>query len=159
MTFQAFMHRNSGPLAVQATKPVHLERQREGTVPGKDAAQNRAPAQRHERGATDAGTRPSRRRPKWQLMISALLVVAGGAGGTAWWVSDRSGAPAELILHGNVDLRQVALAFNNNERIAAVLVQADRRGSGGSQPETLDQVFGPVRAMRTDPGPMQHLAR
>ena len=29
----------------------------------------------------------------------------------------------ELILYGNVDLRQVQLAFNNSERIAAVLVQ------------------------------------
>jgi HlyD family secretion protein len=152
MTFQAFMHRNSGPLAVQATKPVHLERQREGTVPGKDAAQNRAPAQRHERGATDAGTRPSRRRPKWQLMISALLVVAGGAGGTAWWVSDRSGAPAELILHGNVDLRQVALAFNNNERIAAVLVQEGDRVHKG-------QVLARLETSRLEPQVAQAVAQ
>jgi HlyD family secretion protein len=32
-------------------------------------------------------------------------------------------APQELVLYGNVDLREVDLAFNNNERITAVLVQ------------------------------------
>jgi HlyD family secretion protein len=31
--------------------------------------------------------------------------------------------PEHLVLYGNVDLRQIELAFNNNERIAAVLVQ------------------------------------
>jgi HlyD family secretion protein len=36
-------------------------------------------------------------------------------------------APQELVLYGNVDLRQVDLAFNNSERITAVLVQEGDR--------------------------------
>jgi HlyD family secretion protein len=41
-------------------------------------------------------------------------------------------------LHGNVDLRQVALAFNNNERIAAVLVQEGDRVQQGQLLARLD---------------------
>jgi HlyD family secretion protein len=56
------------------------------------------------------------------LLIAAILVLAAGAG-AGWWLLRGDAAPPELVLYGNVDLRQVALAFNNNERIAAVLVQ------------------------------------
>jgi HlyD family secretion protein len=41
-------------------------------------------------------------------------------------------------LHGNVDLRQAALAFNNNERIAAVLVQEGDRVRNGELLARLD---------------------
>jgi HlyD family secretion protein len=54
--------------------------------------------------------------------ILTVAVVLALAGGTAWWLMHREAAPTELLLYGNVDLRQVDLAFNNNERIAQVLV-------------------------------------
>src|SRR5256885_6714374 len=65
-------------------------------------------------------------------MKRTVLVVAliGGlvlAGGLIWWLSQRAHEAPELVLHGNVDLRQVDLAFNNSERIAAVLVQEGDR--------------------------------
>ncbi len=41
-------------------------------------------------------------------------------------------------MHGNVDLRQVALPFNNNERIAAVLVQEGDRVQKGELLARLD---------------------
>jgi HlyD family secretion protein len=56
------------------------------------------------------------------VVIAAALVVAIVAVLTYWFTR----APAEaqqLALYGNVDLRQVDLAFNGSERIAAVLVQ------------------------------------
>ncbi len=56
------------------------------------------------------------------LIAIALVLVAIGAGLT-YWLTHRSGQPHELVIYGNVDLRQVDLAFNGNERIAAVLVQ------------------------------------
>jgi HlyD family secretion protein len=56
-------------------------------------------------------------------LIVLLLAVAGTAAGLMWWFTHRERATPELALHGNVDLRQVELAFNNSERIAAVLVQ------------------------------------
>jgi HlyD family secretion protein len=55
------------------------------------------------------------------------LALAGFAAAGAWWLDRRADPPPELVLYGNVDLRQVELAFNNNERIAAVLVQEGDR--------------------------------
>jgi HlyD family secretion protein len=55
---------------------------------------------------------------KW-LIIGILAVGAA----VAWWLSQSRRAAGELVLYGNVDLRQVDLAFDNNQRIAAVLVQ------------------------------------
>jgi HlyD family secretion protein len=56
-------------------------------------------------------------------LIVLLLAAAGSAAGLAWWLTHRESATQDLVLYGNVDLRQVALAFNNSERIADVLVQ------------------------------------
>jgi HlyD family secretion protein len=52
-----------------------------------------------------------------------LLVTAIAAGGIIWWIMRRKEPERQLTLYGNIDLRQVLLAFNNSERIAAVLVQ------------------------------------
>src|SRR5437899_437579 len=57
------------------------------------------------------------------VLIVVLLVVAGAAAGLGWWPTQRHTTAMELALHGNVDLRQVELPFNNSERIAEVLVQ------------------------------------
>src|SRR5919109_1411911 len=57
------------------------------------------------------------------VLIVLLLAVAGTAAGLTWWMTHRDSATRELVLHGNVDLRQGEVAFNNSERIAAVLVQ------------------------------------
>ena len=50
----------------------------------------------------------------------AILVIGFGLG--RWWGNSKK-EPNRLVLYGNVDLRQVELAFNNSERIAEVLVQ------------------------------------
>ena len=54
--------------------------------------------------------------------LAALIIVAA-AGGLYYWFTRPSGQSQQLVLYGNVDLRQVDLAFNGSERIAAVLVQ------------------------------------
>jgi membrane fusion protein PltH len=56
------------------------------------------------------------------LIVAALLVVGMAAVLAYWWTRPAS-RPRQLALYGNVDLRQVDLPFNGNERIAAVLVQ------------------------------------
>jgi HlyD family secretion protein len=53
----------------------------------------------------------------------AVLLVLGAAAGLAYWLTRPPSQPDQLVLYGNVDLRQVDLAFNGSERIAAVLVQ------------------------------------
>jgi len=60
---------------------------------------------------------------KRALLIALAVVLVVLAAGLAWWLFQPKKAPAELVLYGNVDLREVDLAFNNNERIASVLVQ------------------------------------
>ncbi len=59
---------------------------------------------------------------KRKLLI-VLMIFLLGAAGVTWWLFGRPRTPNELVLYGNIDLRQVELAFNNNGRIATVLVQ------------------------------------
>ena len=61
------------------------------------------------------------------VIVTVMLIAAGGAAWLTWRLTHRSRIADQLELHGNVDLRQVNLAFNNNERIAAVLVQEGDR--------------------------------
>jgi len=61
---------------------------------------------------------------KRRIAVALLALVLAGAGAVAiYWYLRAPGATDELVIYGNVDLRQVDLAFNNNERIAAVLVE------------------------------------
>ena len=52
-----------------------------------------------------------------------LCVVIGAGAGLRWWWTHRHRTIQELSLYGTIEFRQVALAFNSNERISAVLVQ------------------------------------
>ena len=63
------------------------------------------------------------------IALAVLLFVLAGA--VAWWLLRPEPAPTELVLFGNVDLREVDLAFNDSERIAAVLVQEGARVRAG----------------------------
>jgi HlyD family secretion protein len=57
-----------------------------------------------------------------KLTIPIVIVLIAVAG-VVWWLMTHRGGDGRLVLYGNIDLRQVQLAFNNSERIAAVLVQ------------------------------------
>jgi HlyD family secretion protein len=59
-----------------------------------------------------------------RFAVILFLLAAVGAGAYAtWWYKFRKVPTNELVLYGNVDLRQVELPFNDSERIATVLVQ------------------------------------
>ena len=75
------------------------------------------------------------KRPTLIAVIVVLLVLAGGL---AWWATHGRKAATELTLYGDVDLREVELAFNGSERIAAVLVQEGDRVSAGQVVARLD---------------------
>ena len=68
-----------------------------------------------------------------------LLVAIGAAAGAWWWFTRAERAPKPLALYGNVDLRQVQLAFNNSERISAVVAQEGDRVRRGQVLARLDQ--------------------
>jgi HlyD family secretion protein len=58
---------------------------------------------------------------RWIIVIVLIVVAAGAA--AAWWFT-RPKRPADaLLLYGNVDFRQADLAFDNSERITAMLVE------------------------------------
>ncbi|MGH8231804.1 MAG: efflux RND transporter periplasmic adaptor subunit [Steroidobacteraceae bacterium] len=56
------------------------------------------------------------------LFVGAAVIVIAGAL-LLWWFLGRHRERTELVLYGNVDLRQVELPFNGSERVAAVLAQ------------------------------------
>ena len=74
-----------------------------------------------------------------RTVIVGLLVAIGAAAGTWWWFTRAERAPKPLALYGNVDLRQVQLAFNNSERISAVVAQEGDRVRRGQVLARLDQ--------------------
>jgi HlyD family secretion protein len=75
---------------------------------------------------------------KLRLIIPAVIIL-GAAGGSIWHFGNQRAANADtLTLYGNVDIRQVQLAFNGSERIAQMRVREGERVSKGQLLATLD---------------------
>jgi HlyD family secretion protein len=70
--------------------------------------------------------------------IALIALVMAGAGGILARFLLRTGPADSLVLYGNVDVRQVELAFNGNERIASVTAQEGDRVAKGQLLATLD---------------------
>ncbi|HZV64226.1 MAG TPA: biotin/lipoyl-binding protein, partial [Telluria sp.] len=74
---------------------------------------------------------------KKRIAAAVLVLTAVGAG--IWWaLRDRPVASDTLVLYGNVDVRQVALAFNASERIGKLLVQEGEHVRAGQLLGELD---------------------
>jgi membrane fusion protein PltH len=73
---------------------------------------------------------------KKRIIPLGLLVLA--ALGIAWWLTHRHPPRQEIVLYGNVDLREVDLAFNDSQRIVKVLVQEGDRVREGQVLALLD---------------------
>lgn len=71
-------------------------------------------------------------------IVAAVLVAVVVLAGIAYWFAGKPGQPKELVVYGNVDLREVDLPFNGSERIAAVLVQEGDRVHQGQVLARLD---------------------
>ena len=66
------------------------------------------------------------------IRILVLLILIIVAGGLWWWHLHREPAPTgQLVLYGNVDLREVNLAFYGNQRIASIFVKEGDRVTSG----------------------------
>jgi HlyD family secretion protein len=79
--------------------------------------------------------RPGKRR----LLILAAAALVVGIGSAVVWQANRDQPPRdELTLYGNIDLRQVQLAFDQSARIGNILVQAGNRVEKGELLATLD---------------------
>ena len=74
-------------------------------------------------------------------ILAAVLVLGAAAGGAAWYAWHGTTGEAErdaITLHGNVDIRQVELAFNATDRIERVLVDEGDRVERGRLLATLE---------------------
>jgi HlyD family secretion protein len=71
-------------------------------------------------------------------IAAAVLVLAAVGAGTWWALRDKPASSDTLVLYGNVDVRQVALAFNANERIGRLLVQEGEHVKAGQLLGELD---------------------
>ncbi len=69
---------------------------------------------------------------KTVIRIFLVLILIIVAGGLWWWQVHRKPAgTGTLVLYGNVDIREVDLAFNGNERIASIFVKEGDRVTTG----------------------------
>src|SRR5262249_27331253 len=157
MTVPALIHRNAGKPDTDAATSPPLARDYKPVAPAQESL-----------GTAHVGTSTAHQGVRRRLLIVALLAAAAGAGTAGWWFAHRDSAPVELVLHGNVDLRQVALPFNNNERITAVLVQEGDRVHKGEVLARLDtsrlepqvaQVAAQVAAQRAVVDRLRHGSR
>lgn len=73
---------------------------------------------------------------RW-IVVAAVALLCVLAAGAWFWLHPRRQAES-LTLFGNVDLRQVELAFNDSDRISAVLVQEGDRLVPGEVVARLD---------------------
>lgn len=71
--------------------------------------------------------------------LAAVVVILGSLVVGTWWWRHRELPPpaAELVLYGNVDIRQVQLAFNGAEHVEQMLVREGERVKKGQLLATL----------------------
>jgi HlyD family secretion protein len=79
--------------------------------------------------------------PKPKRLILALLLLSLAGGGLWYWANHRTKAPANaLILYGNIDLREVQLAFHDTGRIMKLLYVEGSPVKAGSLMAIMDPI-------------------
>jgi HlyD family secretion protein len=73
-----------------------------------------------------------------KLVGIAIIAAVAAIGLGAWYWSRPAANDKELVLYGNVDLRQVALAFPASERVARVLAEEGQKVHAGEVLAELD---------------------
>ena len=73
---------------------------------------------------------------KLVFITIGIIIIAGAAAG--WYLTRQQSTADTLVLFGNVDIRQVSLAFNGSERIAEMRVQEGDRVKAGQVLAKLD---------------------
>jgi HlyD family secretion protein len=74
------------------------------------------------------------------LVIAALALLIGVAGGAWWWIS-RPPTDGSLILTGNVEVRQVNLGFKVSGRIQVLKVDEGDSVADGQTLAQLEKIY------------------
>jgi membrane fusion protein PltH len=75
---------------------------------------------------------------KRRLVVVVIVLAVAAAGGGWWWFHRQQTTGGPLVLYGNVDQRDVDLAFNDTGRIADVLVEEGDSVTKGETVARLD---------------------
>ena len=92
---------------------------------------------------------------KWALGLVAIALIVAGTAGYYLYVRPQAPAqPGELVLYGNVDIREADLAFNISGRVAEMLVEEGDAVKKGQLLASLEtQIYdADVEAARADVG-------
>ena len=69
---------------------------------------------------------------KVRIVIVLAIIAIGASVAYRWYLSEnKTGQSANLVLYGNVDIREVRLAFNGNEHVTAIYVDEGDRVQAG----------------------------
>jgi HlyD family secretion protein len=92
-------------------------------------------------GRTQASPPPGKQKTHWIAATLVLVVIiVGGAYAWQWFhTASPAAGPQGLVLYGNVEIRQVDLAFGVEGTIAKVLVDEGDRVEGGQTLASLEQ--------------------
>jgi HlyD family secretion protein len=80
-------------------------------------------------------------RRRWPWLLAAALVAAGLGGATWFYLARRPRDESRLVLQGNIDVRQVNLAFKVDGRIETLAVDEGDQVLGGEVVATLDKRY------------------
>jgi HlyD family secretion protein len=105
-------------------------------APGPAVAPDRAPVT----PAAPAAEPPTPRR-RWRWVAAAALFAAGLGGGAWYYFTHRPRDESRLVLQGNIDVRQVNLAFKVEGRIETLAVDEGDRVTAGQVIATLDKRY------------------
>jgi HlyD family secretion protein len=75
---------------------------------------------------------------KKKPVIIATVVLLLLAAGVLWWHFRNGSGPGELVLHGNVDIRQISLAFDGSGRVAELRAEEGDHVKSGAVLALLD---------------------
>ncbi len=115
-----------------------------GQEPSAAAQQSANPAPnspRESATATRAQGTPSRGLPVGRIAAAAVLIVLAGAGYWVYSATRARGDATHLVLQGNIDVRQVNLAFKVDGRIASLEVDEGDHVQAGQLVATLDKKY------------------
>jgi HlyD family secretion protein len=95
---------------------------------------------------------PGRASRRW-VVLAVVILLATGAGGYLWYAFERTAAyETRLVLQGDIDVRQVNLAFKVDGRIAELKVDEGDSVRAGQVVGTLDKVYFHDDLRRPAPG-------